>query len=274
MIDNKPGLQKIVFIGAGNMAEAIVRGMLGARLLPKESIHITDIDSGRLSHFANTYHVAGSNDNAKAVQGADVVVLCAKPQVLTDAMNGIKESLSPDVLIVSIAAGVTTRTLESFFDEAMRVVRVMPNTPALVGAGAGAFCCGTHATEEDARFVEIMFNSVGMIIRLEEPLMDAVTALSGSGPAYVFYLVEAMLDAAREMGMEQETARALTIATVQGAASMLKETGLEPHELRRRVTSKGGTTQAAIEVFQKADVHKTISAALKAAQVRSAELSR
>ena len=155
-IDHKPGLQRIVFIGAGNMAEAIVRGLLRARLFPHENIHVTDIDSGRLSHFASTYHVAGSDDNAKAVKRADVVVLCVKPQVLTDVMNCIKKSLPSDALIVSIAAGVTTRTLESFFGEARRVVRVMPNTPALVGAGAGAFCCGNHATEEDARFVEAM----------------------------------------------------------------------------------------------------------------------
>ena len=274
IVNNDLRKRRLVFIGAGNMAEALVRGLLKAGLCTAESIRVTDVDRERLSHFESSYNVAGLDNNAEAVKAADIVVLAVKPQVIPDVLNGIKKHLSADALTVSIAAGVTTRNLEAMLGKGKRVIRVMPNTPALVGAGASAFCCGKDATENDARLIEALFQSVGVVVRLDESLMDGVTALSGSGPAYVFYLVEAMLEAAREMGLEQETARALTIHTIKGSARLLSETGLEPAELRRRVTSKGGTTEAALEMLDKARVQETLVAAIKAAQNRSKELSQ
>ncbi|MFC1461771.1 pyrroline-5-carboxylate reductase [Verrucomicrobiota bacterium] len=220
--------RKFVFIGAGNMAEALVRGMLRARLCPASAVRVTDIDGARLKKFASEYQVAGSADNADEVKTTDVVVLAVKPQVLPEVLKGLKGSIPAGALVVSIAAGISIRALEGMLADVARVIRVMPNTPALVGCGAAAFCCGSQATEEDARVVSTMFKSVGIVIRVEEPAMDAVTALSGSGPAYVFYLVEAMLKAGAEMGLDQLTASALTLATIEGAAHMLVDTGLGP----------------------------------------------
>lgn len=274
MAKHKMNDKTMVFIGAGNMAEALVRGILGARLSRPDHIRVTDVDQQRLKYFESSYQVAGSDDNTEAVKTADIVVLAVKPQVLPGVLKELKGCLPKSTLIISIAAGITIRALETMLGEEARVIRVMPNTPALVGMGAAAFCCGTHATEDDARLVETLFQSVGIIIRLEESALDAVTALSGSGPAYIFYLVEAMLKAAQEMGLERQTARALTLATVSGAARLLMETGLEPAELRRRVTSSGGATAAALEVLENAHVQEELIAAIKAAQTRSRELSQ
>ncbi len=274
MAEGKVNDSIIVFIGAGNMAEALVRGILDARLSRPSHIRVTDVDQQRLKHFESSYQVTGFEHNAEAVKTADVVVLSIKPDVLPGVLKEVKGYLRRDALVISIAAGIKTRVLETMLGEETRVIRVMPNMPALVGTGAAAFCRGKLATEDDASLVKILFQSVGIIIRVEESALDAVTALSGSGPAYIFYLAEAMLKAAQEMGLDKSTARALTVATVNGAARLLTETGLEPAELRQRVTSKGGTTAAAIDMMEKFHIRDNLIAAIKAARNQSQKLSK
>ncbi len=266
--------QSVAFIGAGNMAEALVGGMLKAKLFLPSRVRVADIDPLRLKYFATNFKVTGFRNNRKAVTGADIVVLAVKPQVLPGVLAELKASLPGAVLVVSIAAGVKTGFIAARLRAGARVIRVMPNTAALVGQAAAAFCGGSRATKADARQVTAMFRAVGVIVKVREDDMDAVTALSGSGPAYVFYLLEAMLSAAAKMGLDKTTARTLSVATVAGAAHMLAETGLDPRELRRRVTSKGGTTEAAFAVLEKHHVLAALLAALVAARKRSRELTQ
>jgi len=266
--------QIVAFIGAGNMAEALVGGMLNAKLFLPSRVRVVDVDPRRLKYFETNLKVTGFRNNLEAVTESDIVVLAVKPQVLPGVLVELKDSLPVAALVVSIAAGVKTGFIEARLREGARVIRVMPNTAALVGKAAAAFCCGSRATEADAQQVEAMFRAVGIIVKVREDDMDAVTALSGSGPAYVFYLVEAMLTAAAKMGLDKTAARTLSVATVEGAAHMLAETGLDPRELRRRVTSKGGTTEAAFAVLEKHQVLEAFVAAKAAAWKRSRELTQ
>ena len=270
---DKP-ITTVAFLGAGNMAEALVKGVLNAGLFVPSQIRVTDVSAARLALFADTYRVGASSDNRGAVAGADVVVLAVKPQVLPELLKEVRDSIPAGALVISIAAGIPLSAIEQGLKPGSRVVRVMPNTPALVGAGAAAFCLGHQASESDAVLVTSLFQAVGLVVRLEESMMDAVTAVSGSGPAYVFYLAEIMLRAARDLGLPDTAARSLVAQTLLGAARMLTETGVAPDELRRRVTSKGGTTAAAIEVLDAGQVRETWEKALHAACRRSKELAR
>ncbi|MBU4286019.1 MAG: pyrroline-5-carboxylate reductase [Verrucomicrobia bacterium] len=263
----------LTFVGAGNMAEALVHGIIRAKLLPSQCLRVTDTDRRRLDHFQATFGVAGFECNVDGVRGAQIVVLAVKPSVMAEVAPEIGVALAPGALVISIAAGISTRRLEQRLPKGTRIVRVMPNMPALAGAGVSVYCLGSRATEDDARLVESLFQSVGVVVRLDEKHLDAVTALSGSGPAYVFFLAEFMMQAGCEMGLDHATAKTLTLGTIRGAARLLEETGQEPEELRRRVTSKGGTTAAAFEVLEVGRVRETFIKAIRAAQKRSRELS-
>jgi len=262
-----------VFIGAGNMGEALVRGILKSGLCPPTSIMVTDVWPERIAFFQKTFGVGGSKSNREAVKNADVVVLAVKPQTMSDVLGDLKDAIGQKTLVISIAAGITIARLESQLGDGFRVVRVMPNTPALVQAGAAALCGGRWATEADLQVAERLMGAVGLAVRVKESDIDAVTALSGSGPAYVFYFIEAMLDAARRMNLDERVARQLVYATVGGAAKLITETGVDAAELRQRVTSKGGTTAAAVEVLESRKVADAWVEAVLAAQKRSRELS-
>jgi len=264
---------KVVFIGAGNMAEAIVSGMVAGDFCEPEKIIMTDIRPDRLSDLGAEYGVSTSADN-RVVKDAEIVVLAVKPQVMADVLKEIAPVLQKETLVVSIAAGISCAKIEAELEGDRRVVRVMPNTPALIGQGAAAIAAGAHADEADLEVAEAILQCVGLTVRVEEKELDAVTALSGSGPAYVFYLLEAMLDAAEEMGLEKETARSLALQTVEGAARLMKDSGESAKTLRERVTSKGGTTEAAIHTLNDENVKGAIMKALKAAHDRSVELSQ
>ena len=264
---------KIVFIGAGNMAEALVGGMVGKKLCPAAQITVTDVRPERLTHFERTYGVKGCVSNEEAVRGAGVVVLAVKPQVMGGVVAGFAAAIPADALIVSIAAGVTTEKIGAMFGGKNRVVRAMPNMPAMVGSGAAGISAGANATEQDLMTAEKILGAVGIVVRVRESDLDAVTALSGSGPGYLAYLVEAMLQAARQLGLEAGVARQLVLATLEGTTKALNETGLDPAELRERVTSKGGTTFAALEVLRQGGVGEKMVEAILAAQRRSRELS-
>lgn len=264
---------KVVFIGAGNMAEAIVSGMVAAEFCAPEKIVMTDIRPERLADLAKEHGVSTSTDNS-VVKNAEIVVLAVKPQVMGDVLKALAPVFRKETLVVSIAAGITAAQIEAGLGEDVRVVRVMPNTPALIGQGASALAAGTLADEADLEVAEAILGCVGTTVRVEEKEIDAVTALSGSGPAYVFYLLEAMLAAADEMGLEKDTARALALQTVEGAARLMRDSGEEAAELRARVTSKGGTTEAAIRSMDESGVKQAVVKALLAAQARSVELSQ
>jgi pyrroline-5-carboxylate reductase len=263
---------KITFIGAGNMAEALVAGIIEKGVCAPQELIVTDIAQERLKHFELMYGVGTSDNNAVAITDADVVMLAVKPQIFGSIWSDLVCLLKPGALVASIMAGVPSEKIA--MGEQIKVVRVMPNTPSLIGEGAAGIAAGAYASEEDLKLVEKMMRAVGATVIVKEEEINAVTALSGSGPAYVFYLLEAMLEAAAEMGLQQDVSRELALATVIGAARLMKETGEEAAELRRKVTSKGGTTEAALTMMESLHVKASIVKALQAAHARSIELAK
>ncbi|MEE9368313.1 MAG: pyrroline-5-carboxylate reductase [Pontiella sp.] len=262
---------KVVFIGAGNMAEAVVAGIVKNKVVKAADVFVTDISEERLTYFMMKYDVSTSDDNAYPVSLADVVVLAIKPQVFPEVWPEIEAALKPDALVVSIMAGIPSAKIAG--GKSIRVVRVMPNTPSLIGEGAAGIAAGELATDADLEIAESLLGAVGATVIVKEEEIDAVTALSGSGPAYVFYLLESMLEAADQMGLEKGISRELALATVIGAAKLMQETGEDADALRIKVTSKGGTTAAAINTMEERGVKESIITALLAAQARSKELA-
>jgi len=258
-------------IGAGNMAEALLRGALSAGVLSADAVVVSDPDPARRGLFADQLGVEAVDDNA--VPGScPRVLLAVKPQVMPDVLASIADVLNADTLVVSIAAGIKTAFLHAGLGGVGRIVRTMPNTPMLVKAGISALCPGPGATEDDLAWAEGLLGTCGKTVRVEEPMMDVVTAVSGSGPAYFFYLVEAMAAAAEAEGMDAKTALALAVETCVGAGRLLVDSGHPPEVLRAKVTSPGGTTQAAIESLESAGVKPALIAAVRRAAQRSREL--
>lgn len=264
----------VAFLGAGNMAEALVRGLLAGPVCDSGQLVVTDVRPERLAYFQSTFGVSGTADNNVAVAQADVVFLAVKPQQLREVAEGLTGHLKADALVLSIAAGVRTATLEQWLGPDVRVVRAMPNTPALVGAGITAICGGRRATAADLALAETLLRAVGAVLQVNEPDMDAVTAVSGSGPAYVFYFMEALMKGAQQLGLTSAVARQLVLGTLAGATKLAEQSDVGPEVLRERVTSKGGTTAAALEVVKARQVAETWVDALAAAQRRSVELSK
>lgn len=274
----------IGFIGAGNMAEAILVGLIEKGLFAASAIRVSDIQPERQAALASAHGVLPVPDNAALFSESDIVVLSVKPQQIETVLKAL--TARPDVgvsrrkLVISIAAGCPMEKIERLlyprWDEStarnLPIVRVMPNTPALVGKGVSGICANRHATDPDLAAAERIFSSVGRVLFFEESQLDAVTALSGSGPAYVFYLAEAMIDAGLRMGFTSGAAVSLTVGTLAGAAALLESQGLPPEELRRRVTSPGGTTEAAVQVFGARAVGEGIVAGILAAAQRAKEL--
>ena len=264
----------IAFVGAGNMAGALIRGLIGTATVPAGRIIAADPDQERLSSLEAELDIRVTSDNAEAVKEASVVVLATKPQVFAQVLPGLAEAVDPDALLVSIAAGISTGIIERAFAAGARVVRTMPNTPALVGAGATAIAAGSHATDEDLALAENLFLSVGISVRVPEEQIDAVTGLSGSGPAYVFAMIEALRDAGAREGLPEETALRLASQTVFGAARLLLDEKEAPEVLRDRVTSPGGTTRAGLDALASAGFADAVLAAVHAATRRSVELGK
>lgn len=264
----------IAFIGAGNMAGALIRGLTGTGTVPADRIIAADPDQARLSSLETELEIGVTTDNAEAVQDATVIVLATKPQVFGQVLPGLAAALGEGKLIISIAAGISTRMIERAFAPGTRVVRTMPNTPALVGAGATAIAAGSHATDDDMELAETLFRSVGISVQVPEEQIDAVTGLSGSGPAYVFALIEALRDAGTREGLPEETALRLASQTVFGAARLLLDENEEPEVLRDRVTSPGGTTRAGLDALEAGGFSDAILGAVRAATRRSVELGK
>lgn len=262
----------VAFVGAGNMAGALIRGLLAAGALPPARVVAADPRRERLDELAEAHGVETTTDNASAIARADVVVLSTKPQVFDRLLPEVAASVRPDTLVVSIAAGVPLPAIERALPETVRVVRVMPNTPSLVDAGAAAIAPGSRATDADLDVVRGLFDSVGVTLVLDESQLDAVTGLSGSGPAYVFLIVEALADAGVKMGLHRAAAMKLAAQTVLGSAKLLLETGAHPGELKDMVTSPGGTAIAGLHTLEAGGLRTTLMNAVEAATARSRAL--
>jgi pyrroline-5-carboxylate reductase len=266
--------QTIAFVGAGNMAGALIRGLIGTATVPADQIIAADPDEARLSLLESELGIRVTRDNGEAVREATVVVLAIKPQVFAQVLPSIATAMGSETLLVSIAAGISTRMIEGAVPPGSRVIRTMPNTPALVGAGATAIAAGSHASDADLEVAETLFRSVGISVRVPEAQIDAVTGLSGSGPAYVFAMIEALRDAGAREGLPEETALRLASQTVFGAARLLLDEGEAPEVLRERVTSPGGTTRAGLDALAQAGFTDAIVGAVRAATRRSVELGK
>lgn len=264
--------RRIAFIGSGNMASALIHGLVTSQTSRPEQIIASDVRAEALAALSGEHGIATTQDNAKACR-SDVVVLSTKPQVLPALLREIAPHLEAQSLVISIAAGVPLAAIESQL-AGRRVVRAMPNTPALVAAGATAIAAGALAGKDDLALARSIFESVGVVVETPEASLDAVTALSGSGPAYVFYLAEALIEAGEAAGLPSDVSRTLALQTVYGAAKLLHEQAEAPADLRRKVTSPGGTTQAGIAKLDALDVKSAFRACVIAARDRARELGR
>jgi pyrroline-5-carboxylate reductase len=266
---------KIGFIGGGNMASSLISGLIASGHAP-EHIWVSDINPDTLSDLKKQLNVNTSADNDDVVNAADVVVLAVKPQTLSTVAQSIAALIQQKrPLVVSIAAGINQNSLSRWLGADTAIVRCMPNTPALVLTGATALHANDKVTAEQCDLAENILRAVGIALWVDdEAELDAVTAVSGSGPAYYFLLMEAMEKAALELGLKQETARLLVQQTALGAAKIALESAESPEQLRKRVTSPGGTTQQAIETFEQGGFTELVSKALHAARDRSIEMSK
>jgi pyrroline-5-carboxylate reductase len=264
-------------IGSGKMAEAIARGVMGRGLLKAAQIIAADVSAERRALFQSELGIRSVESNIDAARNSRTLLLSVKPQQMAEALSGIGQAIDEKTLVVSIAAGITTRFIETNLGQGRkwRVVRSMPNTPMMIGEGMVAVSAGAHATKDDLAAAQRLFEAAAEVIEVREELLDAVTAVSGSGPAYFFYLVEQMIAAGVELGLSPADADKLARKTALGAARMLTASpGQTPAQLRKNVTSPGGTTQAAIEHMDSAAWPAIVRDAVKAAARRSRELGR
>jgi pyrroline-5-carboxylate reductase len=264
----------IVFIGSGNMAEALISGLSGSGLVEKKNIIAADIRPERLRYIAKKYGVKTAADNLRALPQADIVFLAVKPQQMEAFFAEAAGAIRRSQLIISIAAGITTNCIEKHLPAGTAVVRAMPNTPALLGEGAIGIAKGSAARPAHMALAKKLFGTVGTVVELPESSLNAVTALSGSGPAYIFYLCEALAEAGAAMGLSGEVADLLARQTIKGAGRMLSAMKTDAAELRRNVTSPGGTTEAAIAHLEKSKFKDIIAGALQQANRRAGELSK
>ena len=264
--------QTIGFLGTGNMAEALIKGLIAAGVVEPQQIHGSDPRRERCDEMKARYGIHATTNNADVVRHAEIVVLSVKPQILPKVLDEVAPYLKPSALVISIAAGVPVSAIEPRLPEGTRVVRTMPNTPALVGAGATAIAAGQHAKDEDVEATRGIFDAVGMTVVLDESQLDAVTGLSGSGPAYVFLIIEALSDAGVKMGLSRYNAQALAAQTVLGSAKLLIETNEHPGRLKDMVTSPGGTAIAGLHTLEAGGLRTTLINAVEAATNRSREL--
>jgi pyrroline-5-carboxylate reductase len=261
----------VAILGAGVMGEALLSGLIRAGRQVSDLL-VTDRRPDRAAELTERYGVEVV-DNRAAVKRADTVVIVVKPQDMDSLLDEISDSARPGQLVVSLAAGITTAHIEARLPEGVAVVRVMPNTPALVDEGMAAISAGSHCDEAHLREAEDLLRSTGRVARVPEKQQDAVTAISGSGPAYVFYVVEAMIEAGVHMGLPRATSTEFVVQTLVGSAKLLRETGEHPTVLREMVTSPGGTTAAALKLLEEGKVRADFLAAMEAARDRSRALS-
>jgi pyrroline-5-carboxylate reductase len=261
----------IGFVGTGNMGEALIRGLLKAGVAEPSQVVGSDPRPDRAAELAEKYGIRTTGDNLEVTRQADILILAVKPQVMARVLEEIGSEIHAHALVISIAAGIPLSAIEARLPQA-RVIRTMPNTPALVGAGATAIAVGGHATDDDLAAAKRIFDSVGMTVALDEAQMDAVTGLSGSGPAYVFLVIEALADAGVKVGLSRHHAQSLAAQTLLGSAKLLIETDEHPGRLKDMVTSPGGTAIAGLHTIEAGGLRTTLMDAVEAATKRSREL--
>ena len=265
---------KLGFIGVGNMGSPIVTGVLKKELLFPSNIVITDIDKERVTSLHEQLGVVVADGIEELFAKIDAALYAAKPQDVPKIFPEISTAISSNHWLISIAAGVKTSILEEYLPENIPVVRVMPSITASVGEGAAAICSGKHATDKHISITQQIFNAVGKTLVMEEKLLDAVTGLSGSGPAFVFLFIEALADAGVQVGLSRQDANTLAIQTVLGASKMLEQTGEHPASLKNKVTSPGGTTAAGLYELESGGLRTAVANAVIAATKRSMELAK
>jgi len=267
-------MKTIGIIGAGNMGEAILKGLLsGAGAYSPKDIIISDVSKERLRLLGKKYNVRTASYNEEAVESSDIVILAVKPQNMGPVILAIRKFISQDKFVISIAAGIKTGFIEKRLLGRAAVIRVMPNMPALVQKGISAFCAGKHVKYAHKKTAKQILSKIGKVVEVEEDQMDAVTAVSGSGPAYFFFLTEKLIEAGVKNGLSEANAANLAIETAVGAAQIMSQVKEAPGILRSKVTSKGGTTEAAFKIFKKEKLGKTLEKGVQAAIKRSKELS-
>jgi pyrroline-5-carboxylate reductase len=262
----------MAFLGAGNMAEALIAGLVKGKLAEPDSLLATDISPSRLDILKNRYSIQVGSHNLDAVLWADVIILCLKPQVMDEVLSEIQSGLSEKQLVISIAAGISTKGIQTKIGQAIPLVRAMPNTPAVIQEGVTALAGCRGLSSEHLNLAQSLFEAVGKVVVVDESLMDAVTGLSGSGPAYVYLAIEALIDGGVRVGLPRNVAHILAVQTVLGAAKMVRETGEHPAVLKDRVTSPGGTTIAGLQRLEEGGLRATLIEAVEAATHRSSEL--
>jgi len=264
---------RIGFIGGGNMAEALIKGLIRGTFPPGEIV-VSEPAEERRKILSSRYGVTLADENLHVVKECDLLILAVKPQIATEVLGEAASAFSDTKLLISILAGVSTATIEGFFDGSPRVIRAMPNTPALVGEGGTALCAGRFASHDDILKAKHVFEAVGIACEVSEAQMDAVTGLSGSGPAYVYTVIEALADGGVQEGLPRDLALSLAVQTVLGAARMVKESGEHPAVLRDKVCSPGGTTIAGVRALEEKGLRSALMEAVGRASNRSRELGR
>jgi pyrroline-5-carboxylate reductase len=269
-----PTQSRLGFIGAGNMASALIKGLIESGVYDREHLLAADKDENALKRVSSDFRVGCYPFNHQVASESFVVILAVKPQHIQEALEEMKEAITDHHLIISIAAGIRLGMIRDIIGRDVPMIRVMPNTPALVQQGVSALAPGDLATAEHMKVARTIFGAVGETVEVEESMMDAVTALSGSGPGYVFRIMECMVDAGVGLGLKKETALDLVIQTFLGAAHLAKTSDDGLPELRRKVTSPGGTTAAGLSVLDEKGLRETIIGAVNAACARSLELGK
>jgi pyrroline-5-carboxylate reductase len=265
--------QKAVgFIGGGNMAEAMIRGLLRSKAISPSNCRVCDILEDRLSYLNKTYGVTVTNKISELVPASQVIILAVKPQSMGQVLSVLAPLWTKEKLLISIAAGIPLDFIGGFFPQPPKTIRVMPNTPALVLSGISALCRNTVANEKDLALAESLFKAIGETVLVEEPHLDAVTGLSGSGPAYIFTILEGLADGGVKMGLPRPIALKLAVQTLWGAGQMVRETGWPLGQLKEMVTSPAGTTIYGLHVLEKGGLHGLLMEAVEAASLRSKEL--
>jgi pyrroline-5-carboxylate reductase len=266
--------QSIGFIGGGNMGEALIRGLLAASLFSADRVFAFDVIESRVQYLEKEFGIKARRDIAQLAQDSSIIIIAVKPQTIADVLNTLADHLARKPLIVSIAAGVALSTLEQRLPENTAVVRVMPNAPALVQQAASALSRGRAVSDAQMAMSLSLFRAVGKAVEIDEKLMDAVTGLSGSGPAYVLLMIEALIDSGVLLGLPRQAARDLVVQTVAGTCKLLETTGKHPAELRDVITSPGGTTIHGLQVLESCSVRGALLECVEAATRRSAELGK
>ncbi|MDD3236570.1 MAG: pyrroline-5-carboxylate reductase [Candidatus Gastranaerophilales bacterium] len=262
---------KIGFIGAGKMASAIIKGIIGAKSYKPSNILIHDLNKDALDNAKKDFGITIEESNINVVKNADVIVFAVKPFVLPTILEEIKHTITKNKVVISIAAGIATKTMEEKLGE-IPIIRIMPNTPALVNEGMSAVCKGKYAKDEHAKIALTIFGSVGKVIELDEKYLDIVTGISGSGPAFYYYIINEIAKAGEKLGLDYETCLKLSAQTAFGSAKMMMETGVSPEQLIINVTTPGGTTEVGNNVLKQSNISDILYDTIKGTTEKSKAL--